>query len=330
MRSPRPRRRPLAVACLVAACYAAGSCSDTASSGGPAFKDASVLAGDLEAMDRAVATAPLRSLAALALPINHIGLDVHNISGTELGQTLEWSAVRGEEAFTTRAGTPATALRVMLYTIDSTSRPAYPTTEIGYADLYPFNTYNGGGPDSISLRFVVSDTRGGTPVVVADFTAHHHADSACVQCATLDGWAKDGATRVDFHVPYHIPLNADGRFPGTFTSPALSVVHFATLPGPGSSAASANLTLAFAGDSIAITSGLLRPHAGQLDGSSNITIGGVQLAAVTRQGATTTASGPGGNLSGVQLRTAAALFAVPASIAYYIEWPTFVIFFCGC
>ena len=26
----------------------------------------------------------------------------------------------------------------------------------------------------------------------------------------------------------------------------------------------------------------------------------------------------------------AGLFAVPADIADYIEWPTFVIFFCGC
>jgi len=322
-------RRPLAAAALAVACYAGGSCSDSTGVSGPTFKEAPALALQLEAMNRAVSTAPLRALSGLTVPINMAGIDANNMTPSELGKTLEWNVIHAEEIFTARTGAPANAIRVILYVTDSTFRPAYPPTEIGYADLYPYNSFNGGGPDSTSLRYVVTDTRA-APLVVADFTAHSHADSTCVQCATVDGWATDGTTRVDFHVPYNIPLGADGRFPGSFSSPQLNVGHFATLPGPGNSTSHANLAFAFGGDSIAITSGLLRPHAGQLDGSSNITIGGVQFAAVTRVGAVTTAIGPGRNLSGGELRVAKALFAVPASIAYYVEWPTFVIFFCGC
>src|ERR1041385_7984038 len=93
------------------------------------------------------------------------------------------------------AGAPANAIRGILYVTDSTFRPAYPPTEIGYADLYPYNSFNGGGPDSTSLRYVVTDPRA-APLVVADFTAHSHADSTCVQCATVDGWdRRDDARR---------------------------------------------------------------------------------------------------------------------------------------
>ena len=316
-------------AALAAAFLVTVSCSDSTAVSGPTFKDATVLAQQLEAMNRAVSTAPLRALSGLTVPINMAGIDVNNLSSADVGKTLEWSAVNRAVFITTRTGAPANALRVILYTTDSTFRPAYPPVEVGYADLYPHNTFNGGGPDSMSLRFVVTDTRA-APLVVADFTAHTHADSTCVQCATIDGYATDGTTRVDFHVPYNIPLGLDGQFPGTFHSPQLSVEHFATLPGPGVSTSRANLTLVDGGDSIAITSGLLRPHQGQLDGASNITIGGVQFAAVSRAGAVTTATGPGRNLTGSELRVAKSLFAVPASIAYYVEWPTFVIFFCGC
>ena len=119
---------------------------------------------------------------------------------------------------------------------------------MGYADLYPHNTFNGGGPDSMSLRFVVTDTRT-TPTLVADFLAHSHADTTC-QCATLEGWASDGTTRVDFAVPYNIPVGADGRFPGDFTGRAFAFQHFATLPGPGVSTATANLAFTSSDDSI--------------------------------------------------------------------------------
>ena len=308
---------------------AAVSCTDSTAPGGSGLPNATTLASDLEHIDRAIATPQLRSLSGLAIPINRGGIDVHNMSTSLLGRSLEWNGVLREVLFTDRAGVPADAIRLYLYVSDSTSRPAYPPVEIGYADLYPHNTFNGGGPDSMSLRFVVTDKRS-TPTVVADFIAHSHADSTC-QCATVEGWTSDGTTRVDFRSAYNIPLGLDGQFPGTFSSPAIGFQHFATLPGPGVNTATANLALAFGADSITMTSGLLTPHAGRLNGSSALVINGTHYALVTRSATGTTAVGPGGHpLSGAQLRAAGALFAVPADIAYYVEWPTFVIFFCGC
>ena len=320
-------RRPFAAVILAAAVLAA--CSDSSGPSGLVLKNAASLAAQLESIDSAVATAPLRGLSGLADPVKLAGIDVHNISTSELGRTIEWGVIHGELLFTDRTGAPPDALRLILYTTDSTFRPAYPLHEIGYADLYPHNTFNGGGPDSMSLRFVVTDTRT-TPTVVADFLAHSHADAAC-QCATVEGWVSDGTTRVDFKVPYNIPLNSDGRFPGTFTARGLGLRHFATLPGPGVSTATANLSLVLDGDSITATSGLLRAHAGRLVGSTEIQVDGRYFATVDRLATGTSTQGTNGRaLTGAELQAATALFAVPADIAYYIEWPTFVIFFCGC
>jgi hypothetical protein len=320
-------RRPLA-AFLAAACLAALSCTDASGPNG-GLQSASALATQLEQIDHAIATPQLKSLGALALPVLNLGIDVHTISSITWGRTIEWNEFRVRYEFTQRTGGPANALRLILYTQDSTGHPVSPIEEIGYADLYPFNEHNGGGPDSMSLRYVVTDTRA-TPAVVADFLAHSHADSAC-QCATVEGWASDGTTRVDFSVPYDIPLDSDGRFPGGFTSSDVSFDHFATLPGPGASAATANLTLVFAGDTITTISGELHPHAGRLEGEAVVMINGAPFTTVTRTAAGISATGPGGRpLTSTELRALAALFAVPADIAYYIEWPTFVIFFCGC
>jgi len=320
-------RNRFAVA-FFAAAFLAG-CSDSSGPSGLVLKNAATLATQLEAIDRAMATAPLRGLSGLADPVKFVGIDVHNMSPSVVGRTMEWGPLYGQLGFTDRPGAPPDALRLILYTTDSTFRPAYPLHEIGYADLYPHNTFNGGGPDSMSLRFVVTDTRT-TPTVVADFLAHSHADSAC-QCATVEGWASDGTTRVDFKVPYNIPLGADGRFPGDFTARGFGFHHFATLPGPGVSTATASLAFASGGDSITVTSGLLRAHAGRLDGSTEIRIGGALFATVGRSATGITAIGPNGRrLTSAELRAASALFAVPADIAFYLEWPTFVIFFCGC
>ena len=131
-------------------------------------------------------------------------------------------------------------------------------------------------------------------------------------------------------MPYNIPLGSDGRFPGRFTAPGNAFQHFATLPGPGVSTATANLALSFAGDSITLTSGLLRPHAGRLDGGTEIRINGELFASVDRNATGFIAEGPGRLLTAAEERAVESLFAVPVDIAYYIEWPTFVIFFCGC
>jgi len=65
----------------------------------------------------------------------------------------------------------------------------------------------------------------------------------------------------------------------------------------------------------------------------NVTVNGTPFATVTRaaNGGVTTASRPGGQaIGGTDLRVLEGLFAVPADIAYYIEWPMFVVFYCGC
>ncbi len=314
---------------LAAAVLAAVSCSDST---GPTLglQDPGLLADQLDAVDRALATPTLRGLSGLATPMNQEGLDITSLRADFLGKSLEWNSLFEQLYFTTRAGAPVDAIRLYLYVTDSTGRPARPPAEVGFVDLYPHNAYTGGGPDSISLRFVVTDTRA-TPVVVADFTAHSHADSACVQCAVVEGWVDDGTTRVDFRSAYNIPVGHDGRFPGSFSSTQVGLDHFATLPGPGANAATATLALAVGADSIAMTSGPLRPHNGRLDGTSVLTINGVDVATVTRgpSGISATAQA-GGHLGGADLRAAGALFAVPADIAHYLEWPVFVIFFCGC
>ncbi len=312
---------------LAAAAIATLSCSDsTAPPPSLGLQNIGELANQLEAIDRAVATPQFRSLSGLANPINRGGIDVHNMSTSLLGKSLEWNGVLREVLFTSRAGAPVDAIRLYLYVTDSTSRPAYPPVEVGWVDLYPHNSYNGGGPDSMSLRFVVQSK---DSVVRADFIAHSHADSTC-QCAVVDGWASDGVTRVDFRSAYNIPVGLDGQFPGTVSSPDIGFDHFATLPGPGVSTATANLALAFGADSIVMTSGLLTPKAGRLIGSSHLLINGVEVATVSRAASGTTATANGRHLAGDDLRAASALFAVPADIAYYIEWPVFVIFFCGC
>ena len=309
---------------------ALAACSDST---GPSLglRVPSVLANQLEAVDRAISTPQMRSLSGLSIPMNRGGIDVNNMTTSLLGRSLEWNGVLREVLFTNRDSVPANAIRLFLYVTDSTSRPAYPPDEIGYVDLYPYNTFNGGGSDSMSLRFVMVDTRA-TPTVVADFIAHSHADSTCVQCAIVEGWATDGATRVDFRSAYNIPLGLDGRFPGTFSSPAIGVDHFATLPGPGVNTATTTLALMFGSDTITMTSGLLVPRRGQLTGSSDLSINGVTVATVTRaaSGISAIATEGGRQLGGADLRAASALFAVPADIAYYLEWPVFVIFFCGC
>src|ERR1043165_4038219 len=116
-------RRPLAAAALAVACYAGGSWCDSTGVSGPTFKEAPALALQLEAVNRAVAPAPLRALSGLTVPINMAGIDANNMTPSELGKTLEWNVIHGEEIFTPRAGAPANTIRVLLYVTDSTFRP---------------------------------------------------------------------------------------------------------------------------------------------------------------------------------------------------------------
>ena len=124
-------RRPFAASFFAAAVLAA--CSDTSGPSGLMLKNAGSLATQLEAIDRGVSTAPLRGLSSLANPLKLAGIDVHNMSASVVGRTMEWSTLYGQLSFTDRTGAPAAALRLILYTTDSTfRRSSLILTDMGY------------------------------------------------------------------------------------------------------------------------------------------------------------------------------------------------------
>ena len=315
--TPMRLRRTFA-AFLAAAAFAAASCSDNA---GPALlplKDIGALALQLDTIDAGLSAPQLKSFSALALPMLAAGLDVEHMDSTVLGKTVEWNSVQHNVFLTTRAGTPANKLQVTLYKIDSTGLPAPSKVEIGYAYLEPLNAHNGGRPDSSMLRFTLFTLPHPGGGVVADWVVWRlPADTACGQCATISAGimpTAPGGRTIYLTIPYNIPPGGDGSFAGSSTGGGFEFSHNATLPGPSSTGSTAGWAFGWQGDSVSTVSGPLHPSAGQLIGTTSIMINGLEVATATR-------SSPG------VLRS---LFAVPADIADYIEWPTFVIFFCGC
>jgi hypothetical protein len=316
---------------------AALACSDGA---GPSsslpLKAVDQLAAQLDTIDAGFTSPQLKSLSALALPMLAAGLDVQHMDSTVLGKTVEWDPIGRRVILTTRPGTPGNLLQVRLYELDVTGLPALPKVEIGYAYLEPLNKFNGGRPDSTFLRFTVFNLPGPGVEAVADWMVWRlPADTACGQCATIYAGTSPvapGGRFIYLTVPYSIPPGGDGTFSGSSDGAGFSFVHSATLPGPSSTAATANWAFSWQGDSIRTTSGPLHPGGGQLVGGTDVTINGVLVATVTRAALGTTVLDPHGrrfpNLTDGHVL--GRLFDVPADIADYIEWPTFVLFFCGC
>jgi hypothetical protein len=319
------RRRRFAAAVL-AASFAA--CSD-GSGPAPVIENGARLAAQLDTLNAALASPQLRSLGSLALPLLNARVTIYNMDSTMLGRTIEWDPIRRQVQFTSRSGAPPYAIKLILYKNDSTGLPAFPAVEIGYAYLVPMNERTGGRPDSVSLRMSAFNT---TSAVVADIMVWRQpANVACGQCASFSALADFGGRTVYLDVPYQIPIDGDGQFSGTSWGGGVNFTHFATLPGPNATAATANIGLRFGDDSMVAVSGPLHPHAGKLIGKSEITLNGAHFGTVTRTDIGTSATGPGGQrLQGANRRVAEGLFSVAADIAYYIEWPTFVVFFCGC
>jgi hypothetical protein len=321
------RRRRFAAAFLAAASFAA--CSD-GSGPAPLIENGARLAAQLDTLNAALASPQLRSLGSLVLPLLSARVTVYTMDSTMLGRTMEWAPVSRQVQFTSRSGAPPNAIKLILYKNDSTGLPALPAEEIGYAYLVPMNEGTGGRRDSVSLRISVFNST--TSAVVADIMVWRRpANVACGQCASFSASANFGSRTVYLDVPYQIPIHGDGQFSGTSWGGGVNFTHFATLPGPNATAATANIGLRFGHDSIVAVSGPLHPHAGKLIGKSEITMNGSHLATVTRTAIGTSATGPGGQrLRGTDLRVVGGLFSVAADIAYYIEWPTFAVFFCGC
>ena len=325
--------------CVAAALIlpAALACSDGA---GPSsslpLKAVDQLAAQLDTIDAGFTSPQLKSLSALALPMLAAGLDVQHMDSTVLGRAVEWDPIGRRVILTTRPGTPGNVLQVRLYQPDVTGLPATPKVEIGYAYLEPLNKFTGGRPDSTSLRFTVFKLPNPTPAVIVDWNVWRvPADTACGQCATIHAGTNPvapGGRFIYLTVPYSIPPGGDGTFSGSSYGAGFSFVHSATLPGPNSTAATANWAFSWQGDSIRTTSGPLHPGGGQLVGDAEVRINGVLVATVTRTASGTTAL----DARGVRVldltdgHVLGRLFDVPADIADYIEWPTFVLFFCGC
>lgn len=316
---------------------AALACSDGA--GPPSslpLKAIDQLAAQLDTIDAGFTSPQLKSLSALALPMLAAGLDLQHMDSTVLGKTVEWDPIGGRVILTTRPGTAGNLLQVRLYELDATGLPALPKAEIGYAYLEPLNKFNGGRPDSTFLRFTVFNLPGPGFGAIADWMVWRlPADTACGQCATIYAGTTPvtpGGRFIYLTVPYSIPPGGDGTFSGSSDGAGFSFVHSATLPGPSSTAATANWAFSWQGDSIRTTSGPLHPGGGQLVGGTEVRINGVLVATVTRAALGTTVLDPQGrrfpNLT--DGRVLGRLFDVPADIADYIEWPTFVLFFCGC
>ena len=321
-------RRPFAAAFFSAAFFAA-ACSD-GSGPAPLIENGARLAAQLDTLNAALASPQLRSLGSLALPLLNSRVTIYDMDSSMLGRTVEWDPISRQVLFTMRSGAPPYAIKLILYKNDSTGLPAFPAEEIGYAYLVPMNERTGGRPDSVSLR--ISAFTNTTSAVVADIMIWRRpANVACGQCASFSASADFGGRTVYLDVPYQIPIDGDGQFSGTSWGGGVNFTHFATLPGRNATAATANIGLRFGDDSIVAVSGPLHPHAGKLIGKSEITMNGAHLATVTRTDIGTSATGPGGQpLGGTDLRVVGGLFSVAADIAYYIEWPTFVVFFCGC
>ena len=313
------------------------TCSDGA---GPTsrlpLKDAGQLAAQLDTIEAGFASPQLKSLSSFALPMLGAGLNIERMDTTVLGKTVEWDPIAGRVHLTTRPGTPPNVLQVTLYQLDKAGEPVYPKVEIGYAYLEPLNKFNGGRPDSTSLRFTVFTLPNPTAAVLVDWIVSRvPADTACGQCATIYAGSNPptpGGRFISLTIPYAIPLGGDGAFSGISSGAGVSFVHTATLPGRNSTAATANWAFSWQGDSIRTTSGPLHPNAGQLVGETEVRINGVPVATVTRSASGITAVDPQGRdiLGPTDTHVLGRLFDVPADIADYIEWPTFALFFCGC
>ncbi|HJS44600.1 MAG TPA: hypothetical protein VJ755_14115 [Gemmatimonadales bacterium] len=329
-------RRPFAAVFIAAALPAAGSSAACSDGSGPAplIENGARLAAQLDTLHAALASPQLRSLGSLALPLLSARVTIYTMDSTMLGRTVEWDPIRRQLQFTMRTGAPSYAMKLILYENDSTGLPAFPVEEIGYAYLVPMNERTGGRSDSVSLRITAFTNDTLSPDVVADIMVWRlPANVPCGQCASFSASADFGSRTIHLDVPYQIPIDGDGQFSGTSWGGGMNFTHFATLPGPNATAATANMGFRFGDDSIVAVSGPLRPHAGELIGKSDITMNGSHLATVTRTAIGTSATGPGGGgqrLQGTDLRVVEGLFSVAADIAYYIEWPTFVVFFCGC
>jgi hypothetical protein len=335
------RHEALAAALLAAAIACSDGGPDT-----PQLRDATALATRFETVAAAVDAVPLASFAASAFSMFLAGVEVHSISPLDLGTTLTWDPAAGAFTLSDRTDGPSDGLRVILYAIDgATGLPALPLTEVGTVDLFARNDLLTGTPqDTIALRFLVRGT-GASPVTYADFTAWSTYVPGCL-CATVEGWVTDGTTRVDFTVPYQITSSGTLSYFGGFSRP--SAVFDVTPPGfrfyndviinedrgdflDYAYQVTVGARFGLLGDSLDAAGSVVVDDAGEATTTVTLGVNGNAYATVALHGGEPTFTTPlNGPLTpderNALLVVASALFA----IGFNIEYPTLMIFWCGC
>ena len=298
----------------------------------PGLPDPAALATQVAAVNHAAQVAPLQSLGAVAVPLFLSNVEINSLTGLDLNQTRVWDPTQRLYVASNRTDAPANALRVVLYSIDSSSGlPAVPLVEVGALDLYPVNAIIGGPMAKDQMRYVVSGT-GATPVVYADFTATTNYQPGCL-CATVAGWVGDGVTRIDFSAPYSIVFGGGTTFSGDLSvaPQSLHLLHTSVLPPLGDSLASGDVRFAFLGDSLESQTFLSFHSVGPAMADFSILVNGRRFATGSYGSGGETFTGPGGRaLTGPELAALHELALLPLGLALNVEFPTLTTFYCGC
>ena len=277
----------------------------------------------------AVNTTPMQSLAALTRPMLVFGVNLANLAGPLLGKTIEWNVTTDVVDTTARAGAPAAATRVILYTINPlTLRPVEPLVEVGYVDLFPHSNF----PDSSSIRFLVTGTTGGT-TVVGDFLAHAHENAS--DAAQVNGFVTNGTERLDFVLPYvkesdsHTTLVTDFDL----SAPATRIHHRSALPNTTDTTLATDLTFTFEGQQVlSLSSPVAVSSAGAVTGTGSTGVNGAPFATwtITATGSLTI-TGPGGRAPTAEESAAiTAMHALAMQLALFVEFPVLRLYGCGC
>ena len=298
----------------------------------PGLPDPAALATQVAALNHATQAAPLQSLGAVAVPLFLSNIEINSLSGVDLNQTRVWDPTQQLYIASSRTDAPANALRVVLYSIDSTSGlPAVPLVEVGALDLYPDNVFIGGPMTKDSMRYVVSGT-GATPLVYADFSATTNYQPGCL-CATVAGWVGDGVTRIDFSAPYSIISGGVTTFSGDLSvaPQSLHLLHTGGLPPLGDSLASGDVRFAFLGDSLESQTRLSFHSVGSATADFTILVNRRTFATGSHGSGGESFTGPGGRaLTGPELAALHELALLPLGLALNVEFPTLTTFYCGC
>lgn len=312
----------------------------------PLLRDPAALASRFEAIADAAGATSLASFAALAFPMFLAGVEVHSISPLDLGTTLTWDPAAGAFTLSDRTDGPADGLRVALYAIDdATGAPAIPLTEVGTLDLFARNAVLGGTrPDTVALRFVVRGT-GTSARTYADFTAWSTYDPGCL-CVMLAGWVTDGTTRVDFTVPYQITSGGTTSYFGGFSRP--SAIFEVTPPGfqfrndviigedrgdflDFAYQLNADARFGFLGDSLDAVGSVVVDDSAQATTTLTLDVNDTEYATVVLSAAGQAFTTPGGRtLTADQRRALLAVARALFAIGFNIEYPTLILFWCGC